>query len=403
MPAPGILASKDSVFPLNHSIGTHTSRRPVLGIIGGGQLAKMTAQAAAQLGCDTSFIERQADCPASLVSSRGNIKDWSKLELLLEFAAAVDVVTLENEFVDASLLAQLEERAHRVLPSADTMRLIQDKFVQKQTLIRAGLATTHVVALDNLEHLHAIAREWGFPFLIKSRHLSYDGKGNATISSAGEIEPSWQRLGGNAGRLIFAEQFCPFERELAVIVTRGLAGELATYPVVETVQRDHVCHHVVAPAQIPAQVSSRAEQLAQAAVIAVNGVGTFGIEMFQMPSGEMLINELAPRVHNSGHYTIEACDCSQFENHVRAVLGWPLGSTRLRAPAAMVNLLGHADAPGVATGLAEALKIPGAHVHMYGKSRAARGRKMGHITALGTNIAAALATAQKAADSIRFK
>ena len=390
-------------LPLNHSINKNAFRRPTLGIIGGGQLAKMTAHAAAQLGCETVFIERQDDCPTRLVSSRGLIKDWSEVNSLLELSAEVDVVTLENEFVDAALLAQLEERGHRVLPSADTMRLIQDKFIQKQTLLRAGLATTHVVAVENLEHLKTIAREWGFPFLVKARHLSYDGKGNATISSDGEIEPSWQKLGGDAGRLIFAEQFCRFERELAVIVTRSVTGELVTYPVVQTVQRDHVCHHVVAPAEIPPEVILRAEELARAAVIAVNGVGSFGIEMFQMPDGEVLINELAPRVHNSGHYTIEGCDCSQFENHVRAVLGWPLGSTRLRAPSAMVNLLGHADAQGVARGLAEALKIPGAHVHIYGKSRAAKGRKMGHVTALGPNTAAALATAQKAADSIRFE
>ena len=172
---------------------------------------------------------------------------------------------------------------------------------------------------------------------------------------------------------------------------------------VETVQRNHVCHVVQAPADIPEELASRAADMARRAVEVFHGIGTFGVEMFLGKNGELAINEMAPRVHNSGHYTIEACECSQFENHIRAVLGWPLGSTRMVAPAAaMVNLLGVGKALGKPCGLQDALKVPGAHVHLYGKAMCTPGRKMGHVTALGETADEALAIAEKAAGKIRF-
>jgi 5-(carboxyamino)imidazole ribonucleotide synthase len=176
-----------------------------------------------------------------------------------------------------------------------------------------------------------------------------------------------------------------------------------SYPVVETVQRDHVCHVVKAPAPVPGEVAARAADVAQRAVAAVGAVGSFGVEMFLRRARDIVVNELAPRVHNSGHYTIEACLCSQFENHVRAVLGWPLGGTTMVAPAAaMVNLLGAAKAAGHPHGLERALAVPGAHVHIYGKAMSGAGRKMGHVTALGASLDEALATAQRAAAEIHF-
>jgi 5-(carboxyamino)imidazole ribonucleotide synthase len=176
-----------------------------------------------------------------------------------------------------------------------------------------------------------------------------------------------------------------------------------SYPLVETIQRDHICHVVKSPATVPSEVAARAADIAQRAVSAVSGVGSVGIEMFLTADGNILINEMAPRVHNSGHYTIEACACSQFENHVRAVLGWPLGSTAMRTPAAvMVNLLGAAKGTGQPRGIEAALQIPGAHIHVYGKTTSSPGRKMGHITALGDTIDQALERAQRAAAAIRF-
>ena len=374
-----------------------------LGIIGGGQLAKMMAQAAAQFGCEVVILERQADFPASSLATGTLIGDWDKPESLLELASLVDVVTLENEFVDAAALAVLEQRGHKLWPSAATMRLIQDKFVQKQTLASAGLPVPRMRAVERIEDVALIAAEWGFPLLLKARRNAYDGKGNATLRSITDIETAWNKLGGHTGNPLFAEQFCPFTNELAVIITRGVHGEVITYPVVETVQRDHICHVVLAPAPVTPEIAGRAAELARRAVAAVAAVGSFGVEMFLLDDGQILVNELAPRVHNSGHYTIEACACSQFENHVRAVLGWPLGSPAMRAPAAvMVNLLASADGPGTPQGLADALRVDDAHIHIYGKTRSRKGRKMGHVTALGATPEEALVVAQRAADCIRF-
>jgi 5-(carboxyamino)imidazole ribonucleotide synthase len=238
---------------------------------------------------------------------------------------------------------------------------------------------------------------------LKTRRNGYDGKGNFTVRAEAAVETAWQMLGGDKNEL-FVETFWHFSQELAVMVTRGRDGETVVYPVVETIQRNHVCHVVKAPAQISLEIAARATELARRAVEAVGGVGSFGVEMFLSANGDMAINELAPRVHNSGHYTIEACDCSQFENHVRAVLGWPLGSPRMVAPAAvMVNLLGTEKTSGRPRGLANVLRQAGAHVHIYGKLTSGAGRKMGHITVLENSVEEALAIAERAAKQICFR
>ncbi|MCL4179759.1 MAG: 5-(carboxyamino)imidazole ribonucleotide synthase [Verrucomicrobia bacterium] len=398
-----ISATGEHRAAVGHSPNTRTDAI-TLGIIGGGQLAKMTACTAAQLGCKVVILERQPEFPAGSVAARTLIGDWNDPDSLLELAALADVVTLENEFVDAGVLAVLEERGHTLWPSAATLGLIQDKLVQKRTLADAGLPVPRMRAVEGVEDVAALAGEWGWPLLLKARRNAYDGKGNATVRTLADSAVAWNRLGGESGNPLFAEQFCPFTNELAVIVTRARDGEAVTYPVVETVQRNHICHVVRVPAPVAPKLAERAAELARRAVEAVGAVGSFGVEMFLMEDGQLLINELAPRVHNSGHYSIEACVSSQFENHVRAVLGWPLGSTALRSPAAaMVNLLAAAEGPGRPPGLEDALRVPGAHVHLYGKTRSAPGRKMGHVTALGATADEALAIAQRAAACLRFE
>jgi 5-(carboxyamino)imidazole ribonucleotide synthase len=382
--------------PLNGS-------KPRLGIIGGGQLARMTALAAAPLDVTVIALERTADCPAAAVATECLTGDWNSLGSLRELAARVDVVTLESEFVDAGLLAQLEQDGKCVLPSSKTMTLVQDKFIQKQTLAKAGLPVPSMRAVASIAELEAATRDLGLPLVLKARRNGYDGKGNFTVRKADDIPEAWRQLGGDKGNPLFVEAFCPFESELAIIITRGRDGSSVAYPVVETIQRNHICHLVRAPAPVPAAITERAAALAERAVAAVEAVGSFGVEMFLTANGDLFINELAPRVHNSGHYTIEGCVCSQFENHVRAVLGWPLGSTRMVAPAAvMVNLLGQAAGPGNPQGLERALAIPNAHVHAYGKAQSVAGRKMGHVTVLGNSVAEAEATALQCAGEIRF-
>ncbi|MDB6065177.1 MAG: N5-carboxyaminoimidazole ribonucleotide synthase [Pedosphaera sp.] len=382
------------------------ARRPkaacTLGIIGGGQLASMLARSASQFGCEIVILERNDHSPAANLATQTVIGDWDNPESLLKLGALVDVVTLENEFVDADSLAALEQFGHPLWPNSTTIRLVQDKLLQKRALADAGLPVPEFAPAPDKASVIAAAEKFGWPMLLKKRRNGYDGKGNFTLRSASDIDAAWTHLGGDTNTL-YAEKFCPFTLELAIMITRSRTGEMAAYPVVETVQRDHICHLVKAPAQVPAAVAGLAESIARKAVETVGCVGTMGVELFLDRDGNLLINELAPRVHNSGHYTIEASVCSQFENHVRAVLGWPLGSTAMRAPAAaMVNLLGAGKGAGAPHGLSEALAIPGAHPHIYGKAVSVPGRKMGHVTALGQTIDEALATAQRAASLIRF-
>jgi 5-(carboxyamino)imidazole ribonucleotide synthase len=241
----------------------------------------------------------------------------------------------------------------------------------------------------------------GWPLMLKARRDGYDGRGNLVVRSAAEAQGACEHLGWPR-RLLFAEAFLDFQRELASLVVRGLDGSLAHYPVVETRQDHalHICREVLAPALIDPEVATRAGSIAREAVEAVGGVGAFGVELFMLADGQIVINELAPRPHNSAHYTIEACWTSQFENHVRAVFGLPLGDPGLRVPAAaMVNLLG---SHGCAIdGLAAALCEPQAFVHLYGKSENRPGRKMGHVTALGANVDEAHARALAAAAHVR--
>ncbi len=373
-----------------------------LGIIGGGQLARMTALAALPLGCEVVVLEKNPFSPAARLSPGSMVGDWGDPELLEKFAASCDVVTLENEFVDFRALAALEQAGHRVFPSAACIGLAQDKLTQKQTLQNAGLAVPAFLAVNSPEDIAAAGEQLGWPLLLKTRRNGYDGKGNFTLRSATDIPSGWQTLGGGQNDL-FVEAFFHFQKELAVIVARGRDGKSLTYPVVETIQRNHVCEVVKAPAEISVADALRATELARKAVEAVGGVGSFGVEMFLAADGEIAINELAPRVHNSGHYTIEACGCSQFENHVRAVLGWPLGSPLMIAPAAvMVNLLGTEKASGKPVGLQNALRNDAVRVHIYGKSMSGKGRKMGHLTVLGTSAAETLAIAERAAKEITF-
>jgi 5-(carboxyamino)imidazole ribonucleotide synthase len=240
--------------------------------------------------------------------------------------------------------------------------------------------------------------------MLKARRDGYDGRGNIVVHGASEAEDACLRLGW-PDRGLFAEAYVEFERELATLVVRAENGEIAQYPVVETCQdpRLHICREVLAPADVDSGVAERAAGIARGAVEAVAGVGAFGVEMFLLHDGQVVINELAPRPHNSAHYTIEACWTSQFENHVRAVLGLPLGDASMRASAAvMVNLLGSGSSPLDSASLGGALREPHTYVHLYGKSENREGRKMGHVTALGDSVDEALGRARAAAARIRL-
>lgn len=377
-----------------------------VGILGGGQLARMTIGAAIGLGLDLAVFEREGDSPAGRLAGREVVGPWEDAALRADFAAGCDLITLESEFVDPAILEDFAARGVPVRPGAATLAIVGDKLRQKECFAAAGLPLPAFRAVGSPDDVLRAGEEWGWPLVLKARRLSYDGYGNAAVRGPGEVAAAWARLAAGR-RALYAEAWVPFRRELAVMVARSARGAVATYPVVETVQAEEaqICRIVRAPAPVAAGVAAAAESIARAAVGAIDGVGVVGVELFEREDGAILLNEVAPRPHNSGHYTIEGCVASQFENHLRAVLGWPLGATGLVAPAAvMVNVLGASDAPVPPTpdGLIEALAVPGAHVHLYGKRRSRPGRKMGHVTALGPDLATAEATALRSAGAIRL-
>ena len=368
-----------------------------LGILGGGQLAQMLTQAAISLGIETAIFERLPDSPAARLTQHQIAGQWDDEAALSAFAALSDHVTLENEFVDASVLRRLEAMGLPVYPTADTLARVQDKLIQKQTMAAAGLPMPRFQAVESPDEVRTVAYSFGYPLVLKARGDGYDGYGNATLRGAGDIDAAWEKL-SKGGRALYVEGFVMFIRELAVMVVRGRDGDSRTYPVVETIQENHICHVVRAPAQIAPQVAQMAAAIAQQAVEAINGVGIFGVELFLIEDSFVLYNEIAPRPHNSGHYTIESCVTSQFENHIRAVLGWPLGDTQLVAPAAvMVNILGRRNGAVNNDGIKQALAVPGAHLHLYGKRDTRIGRKMGHVTVLGDSVEECEILARRAA------
>ncbi len=379
-----------------------------VGILGGGQLGRMTAEAARDLGVEITILEREAGSPAGQIvgPAREIVGDWRNLEARAALAERVDLITLESEFVAADALQWLVDRGTPVYPGPATLRVVQDKLLQKERLSEARLAVPRFKVVRREADLLAAGAELGWPLLLKARRLGYDGHGNATVDGPDATAAAIESLAGSAGRRdgdldLYVEEFVHFAGEIAVMVTRGRDGSIAAYPVVDTFQQNHICHEVVAPARLPAAVAERARGLAIQAVEAVDAVGVVGVEMFWLDDGTVLLNELAPRPHNSGHYTIEACRTSQFANHLRAVLGWPLGPVELVAPAAaMVNLLGTRSAPANPGGVEEAGSIDRAYLHLYGKRDVRVGRKMGHVTALGDTAEDALARARRAARCI---
>lgn len=395
--------SSDSGDIASQPDARHALDYPALvGILGGGQLARMTAEAASTLGIEVAILEREANSPAGRIAAREVTGAWTDEQALAALAQDALAITLENEFVEVAALESLTARGMLVFPAARTLATVQDKLRQKQNMRAAGVPMPEFAEATSVDDIVAAGERWGWPLVLKARRNGYDGYGNATLRGPDDVAAACARLGWPE-RTLLVEAWAPFTRELAVMVARGRDSACVVYPVVETVQKNHICHIVRASASGDAAMLARATAIAQQAVETIDGIGVFGVELFEMADGSILYNEIAPRPHNSGHYTIEGCVTSQFENHLRAVLGLPLGSAAMVAPAAvMVNLLGTRNGPARADGLAQALAMPGAHVHIYGKLASRIGRKMGHVTALGATVAEAESIARAAADTIRL-
>lgn len=377
------------------------NKRKCIGILGGGQLARMSAYQAYKLGFDISILEKTKNSPAGQLTHHEFVGWVDDHKLLKQFAKDCEVVTLENEFVDYHHLGYLEKLNKKVFPSSKTISLIQDKFVQKKTLYKKGIPVPKFFEVTNKHTYQACADAVGEKFVLKSRKLGYDGYGNALINNEQDYLAAIQKLQTRHPQLL-AEEFVSFDKELAIMVART-KKEIVCYPVVETIQKNHICHTVVAPAEISIDLKEKVKEIAVECVKAVNGIGIFGIELFLTTVGEILVNEMAPRPHNSGHYTIEACVTSQFENHIRAVMGLPLGSTDMVKPAAvMVNLLGKTNGLAEPKNYNKALSNSNLHVHLYGKEESRKGRKMGHVTLLGEDPRTLVDAAKKIEESIIY-
>lgn len=354
-----------------------------LGILGGGQLAKMLASAAYRLGMKIAVIENSFDSPAGEMTKMDFGKGWNNNDELDKFISVSDIITLENEFIDPAILEYIE-KSKPVFPSSSTLKLIQDKFIQKSVFKNAGIRVPRFEKLDSIADAISFGMNYGYPFIIKSRKMGYDGYGNATIENEDQINDVWEKFKSTTNRNeLFAEEFIDFAVELAVMIARNKSGETEIYPVVETIQRNHICNEVIAPAKVSDEVKEQVIEFARRCVETIDGVGIFGIEYFLDKTGKVLVNEIAPRPHNTGHYTIEACVTSQYENAIRAICDLPLGTSKMVRPAAaMVNLLGTRNGEGAPSEVEDLMKMRDVSLHLYNKRECRVGRKMGHLTVL---------------------
>lgn len=365
-----------------------------LGIVGGGQLGRMMAYDAKKLGFTVTIIDPTPNSPAAQVVDEQIVALYNDETAIRKLAEKSDFLTFEIELANADILNELAEKGLEIHPSAKTLSIIKDKLKQKTFLREKGLPVADFIEVEDKASIEQAGESFGYPFLLKARFDAYDGRGNALIKEKDQIDNGIERL---RDRKLYVEKFVPFVKEMAVIVARSTKGEIKTYPVVETIHKNNICHIVKAPAPVADKIKQKAENLAIKTMEQLQGAGVFAIEMFLTKNGDVLINELAPRVHNSGHFTIEACVTSQFEQHIRAVTGLPLGETNMILPAAvMINILGERNGKVEITGLDDVLKIPNVAVHIYGKMETKIERKMGHITVIGKTLEECLEKANKA-------
>ncbi|MGA0255202.1 MAG: 5-(carboxyamino)imidazole ribonucleotide synthase [Rhodothermales bacterium] len=376
------------------------ARFPTIGILGGGQLSRMTALAAIRMGI---HVKTLSPSPSGSVAPLGQavVGDWTDEAVMEAFIDGCDVITVESEWAPAEVAEKVSNGRIPVWPASSTLLTIRHKGRQKDAIQEAGIPVGAYLACSSFQEARAALTAFGGKAVAKKFEGSYDGYGNATVTSVSDLEKAWDELASNEGLLM--EAFVPFVRELAVMVARRPQGESVVYPVVETEQRDHRCHAVMAPARIRPETAAAAREAALQAASAVNLVGVLGVEFFELEDGSILLNELAPRPHNTGHYTIEACFSSQFENHARSILDLPLGSPEMRTPAAvMINILGHRAGSVRTDGLVEALSHTQAGLHVYGKEEARPKRKMGHVTITGSNLDTLRAEAEAAAHAVQL-
>ncbi len=375
---------------------------PKIGIIGGGQLGKMMILEAKKMDLEVIILDPTPDCPAASIADEHLVADFFESEAIKDLAAKTDVLTYEFEHIDVQTLKELAAVGEEIYPLPESLELIQNKYDQKQFLKNKGLPVPEFIKVSNLEDLKSAVAKFGLPLMLKSCTGGYDGKGNLLLEASSELETGFEKLNGSE-RLLMAEEYIPYDKEVSTIVCRGQAGETVVYPIGENRHEESILVESKLPADISADLKQEAARLGREIAQLFSAVGTFCIELF-VAKEQLLVNEIAPRPHNSGHYSFDASQSSQFENHIRAVAGLPLGATDLESPVVMRNILGTGNRGKTeVVGLADSLADSRVKVHLYGKNNSYPGRKMGHLTARADSLELASEKSRLAWEQIEIK
>lgn len=377
-------------------------RRPMtVGIIGGGQLGKMISQEAKRMSLRVIVLDPTKECPASNIADEQIIADFKDQDAIIRLAQQSDVITYEIELANSSALKDLELRQYPVRPAPETLHIIQNKYRQKSFLRKHEIEVANFELVRSENHLYELCEKYGFPLMLKACENSYDGRGNFLVRSREHVVEALKYFSDSE---VMLEEFVPFTKEISIMVARNPSGQVASFPVAENIHDNGILEMSKVPAGINQEIELRAIKMAEMTMRVLEGSGIFGIEMFVTRNEDVLLNEIAPRPHNSGHYTNEACSVSQFEQHLRAILDLPLIKPELLSPAAMVNILGRErlNGPYVIRGLKRALSVPGVKLYVYGKQTSKPGRKLGHITATARTVEEAASRATKARSGIEL-
>ncbi len=377
----------------------------ILGIIGGGQLGMMLTEAAKKMPEHISqvvVLDPTQNCPASKAGAKQIVADFKDKNAIVELSLQSDIITYEIESGDSQVLESLRSEV-LINPKPETLRTIQDKYLQKKFLSENNIPVPEFFVIDSPEDLEEKIRKWTYRGLLKTRRDAYDGRGNFRIEKKDQVKNAYEYF---AAKKLMLEKIVDFKMEVSVIAARNTHGEIATYPVVENIHKDNILEMTIAPARVSDVVTKQAEEIARKTMDVLHGAGVFGIEMFVTKEDKILINEIAPRVHNSGHHTLQSSETSQFEQHLRAILGLPLGSTKLRHYAVMQNILG----PRNFSGKYKPIQIPsesGVYLKMYNKDESKPQRKLGHFNVIDENdtkdINMLISKAEKIKYSLKFE
>jgi 5-(carboxyamino)imidazole ribonucleotide synthase len=354
----------------------------ILGIIGGGQLGMMITEAAKKMPEYISKIivlDPTENCPAAQVGAEQIVADFKDEDAIIDLANKSDIITYEIESGDSDVLKSIEKNTE-INPSPETLKIIQDKFLQKSFLLENDIPVPEFIKIEKIDDIKEGLKNFGFPVLLKARRDAYDGRGNFKINSEDEIQKAFDYF---QGQDLLLEKFIPFKMEVSVIASRNTKGQIKTYPLVENIHEENILRETIAPARVTEDVTQKAEQIAEKIMAVFNGAGTFGIEMFVTQDNNILINEIAPRVHNSGHHTLQSSETSQFEQHLRAILGLELGSTKLIHNTIMYNILGTKGFNGKYKSIT--LSETNVYLKMYGKQISKPLRKLGHFNLVAGN------------------